>query len=468
MAAGRASHGASRRAGRQVQDGHADTILTAVKRRFLRALFASLAVAAIAAPAAGAAAPRVLAVEFENDVNPVTADYLTGAIDHANEDGFAAVVILLDTPGGLSESMRDIYKAELASKVPVIVYVAPDGARAASAGVWIGQAGDVLAMAPGTNLGSSTPVSVGGEDIQRDLRRKVVNDAAASLRALARTHGRNVKWVDAAVRRGSNLDAAEALQRNVIDLVAPSLPALLERVDGRKTQPKGIVVRTAGARIERVEMSFWKRVLDTLIDPNIIVLLMSLGVLGITIELLNPGLIFPGTVGSISLVTGLFGLQVLPISWAGLLLMLLAAGFFAAELFVPSHGALTLAGAASFVVGALMLFDPAGETYELSVWVAVAVAGTLAALFGVAFAKALQARRSKPHTGRDELLGEIGVVRRALDPDGLVFVNGELWQARTGGASVRAGEPVRVERVLGGLVLEVAPVEQPVPVTPPA
>ena len=439
-----------------------------MEKRCLRAFFASLAAAAIAAPAAGAATPRVLAVEFENGVNPVTADYLTGAIGRANEDGFAAVVVLLDTPGGLSEAMRDIYKAELASKIPVVVYVAPDGARAASAGVWIGQAADVLAMAPGTNLGSSTPVSVGGEDIQRDLRRKVVNDAAASLRALARTHGRNVRWVDDAVRKGSNLDATEALRRNVIDLIAPSLPALLERIDGRKTKPKGLVVRTAGAQIERLEMSFWKRVLDTLIDPNIIVLLMSLGVLGITVELLSPGLIFPGTVGAVSLVTGLFGLQVLPISWAGLLLMLLAAGFFAAELFVPSHGALTLAGAASFVVGALMLFDPAGESYEVSIWVALALAGTLAALVGVAFAKALQARRAKPHTGSDELLGEIGVVRRALEPEGLVFVHGELWQARAAGTPVRAGEPVRVERVVDGLVLEVAPVEQRVSVTPRA
>ena len=439
-----------------------------MKRRLLRAFFASLAAAAIAAPAAGAATPRVLAVEFENDVNPVTADYVTAQIERANDEGFAAVVILLDTPGGLSESMRDIYKAELASKIPVLVYVSPDGARAASAGVWIGQAADVLAMAPGTNLGSSTPVSVGGEDIQRDLRRKVVNDAAASLRALARTHGRNVRWVDAAVRKGSNLDAAEAFERNVIDVIAPSLPALLERVDGRTTKPKGLVVRTAGAKVVRVEMSFWKRVLDTLIDPNIIVLLMSIGVLGITLELLNPGLILPGTVGAISLVTGLFGLQVLPISWAGLLLMLLAAALFAAELFVPSHGALTLAGAASFVVGALMLFDPAGESYEVSVWVAGAVAGTFAVLFGVAFAKALQARRAKPQTGSDELLGVVGVVRRALAPDGLVFVHGELWQARSRGDAIPAGEPVLVERVVDGLVLEVARVEEPVAATPPA
>ena len=433
-----------------------------MKKRFLRALSASLAAAAIAAPV-GEAAERVLAVDFENDVNPVTADYVVGEIERANEGDYAAVVILLDTPRGLAEAMRDIYKAELESRIPVVVYVSPEGARAASAGVWIVQAADVAAMAPSTNLGSSTPVAAGGGEIPSDLRRKAINDAAKSLRALAETHGRNGDWAEQAVRRADNLTASEALDRNVIDVTARTLPALLEKIDGRRTKPDGKVLATADAEIERVEMSLWKRVLDTLIDPNIIVLLMSLGVLGITIELLNPGLIFPGTLGAISLITGLFGLQVLPISWAGLLLMLLAAAFFAAELFVPSHGALTLAGAASFVIGALMLFDPAGEVYEVSLPVALAVAGTLAALFGLAFAKALQARRAQPKTGMDELHGAIGVVRRALQPDGLVFVHGELWRAHARDGDIPAGEPVRVERVVDGLVLEVVPVEQAVP-----
>ena len=433
-----------------------------MKSLFLRALLLSIAALAFLAGPAGAATPRVLAVEFENDVNPVTADYVTSEIDRANDGGYDAVVILLDTPGGLSESMRDIYKRELASKVPVIVYVSPNGARAASAGVWIAEAADMLAMARGTNIGSSTPIDVGGGNIQSDLRRKVINDAAASLRALARTHHRNVKWVDAAVRRGSNIDATEALQRNVIDVIAPSLPALLRTIDGRKTVPKGIVLHTAGAHIDRVEMSFWKRILDTIIDPNIIVLLLSLGVLGITVELFNPGLIFPGTVGAISLITALFGLQVLPVSAAGLLLLLLSAGFFGAELFVPSHGALTLAGVASFVVGSLMLFDPAGPAYQVSLTVVLAIAGTLAVLFGIAFTKALQARRAKPQTGTDELRGEIGFVRRPLDPEGLVFVHGELWRARSLDGPITVGEAVRVERVGDGLVLEVLPVDRPV------
>jgi membrane-bound serine protease (ClpP class) len=312
-------------------------------------------------------------------------------------------------------------------------------------------------MAPQTNIGSSTPISVGGEDIQEDLRNKVVNDAAASLRALAREHGRNVKWADAAVRRASNLSAREALQMDVIDVIAPDLPTLLNEIDGRKTVPKGLVLNTAGAQIDEVEMSIWKRILDTLVDPNLIVILMSIGLLGITIELWNPGLIFPGTIGAISLVIGLFGLQILPISWAGVLLMLLAAGFFIAETFVVSHGALTLAGAVAFVIGALLLFDPAGDAYQVSLPVAIGVAAAMALMAGLAAAKIVQVRRAPVVTGESELIGQVGVVRQALDPEGFVFVHGELWRARTSGEPVEPGDTVRVEGLDDGLTLTVAP-----------
>ena len=411
-------------------------------------------------PAAGFAAPsqpRVLAVEFDNDVNPVTADYVVDQIERANEESYNAVVILLDTPGGLASAMKDIYEAELASKVPVIVYVSPEGARAASAGVWISQAADLLAMAPQTNIGSSTPVSVGGEDIQEDLRNKVVNDAAASLRALAREHRRNVKWVDAAVRRGANLSAREALEMNVIDVIAPDLPTLLNQIDGMETQPKMLLLETAGAKIDEVEMSFWKQILDTLIDPNLIVILMSIGVLGITIELWSPGLILPGTVGAISLIIGLFGLQILPVSWAGVLLLLLAAGFFVAEMFVVSHGALALAGAVAFVIGSLMLFDPAGESYQVSLQVALGVAATMALMVGLVVAKLVQVRRAEVVTGQEELIGQVGIVRQELDPVGLVFVHGELWRAKTAGEAIGPGRQVRVEGLDDALTLTVAP-----------
>jgi membrane-bound serine protease (ClpP class) len=423
--------------------------------------FGALALALAVTATAAAQTPRVLAVEFENDVNPVTKDYVINAIDRGEEEGYAAVVILLDTPGGLDSSMRDIIKRELDATVPVVMYVYPPGARAASAGAFLVMAADVAAMAPQTNIGSSTPVNLGGEDIPEDLRNKIVNDAAAYIREIATEHGRNPDAAEQFVREGANLGATEALEQDVIDVVADDLPSLLEEIDGMRTKPKGLVLETSGAEIDTVEMSFWQRILDTIIDPNLILLLMSIGVLGITVEIFNPGLIFPGTIGAISLIIGLFGLQVLPISWAGVLLLLLAAVFFGAEPFVTSHGALALAGGACFVLGSLLLFEPAGDAYEVSWPVAVAIAGTFVLLFGVAMTKVVQARRRTPTTGREELMGQVGVVRRALEPDGLVFVHGELWQARTTGESIPVGERVCVEAIGDGLVLEVRRVEEP-------
>jgi membrane-bound serine protease (ClpP class) len=430
----------------------------------LRSLLAAAAVAGLAliasAPAIGQEqAPRVRAIVLENDINPVTADYVIEQIERAENDRYDAVVILLDTPGGLAEAMRDIYKRMLASPLPVIVYVWPDGARAASAGVWIGQAGDILAMAPQTNLGSSTPIAAGGGDIPDDLRTKVVNDAAKSLRSLAEAHGRNGAWAERAVRQAANLSAPEALEQNVIDLIAADLETLLLEIDGQTTKgTKGIVLDTAGAAVDTVEMSLWERVLDTTVDPNIITLLLSLGALAITVELFNPGLIFPAAFGAISMIVGLFGLQVLPFSWAGALLMVVAFSFFIAEAFVASHGALAVAGAVAFVLGALMLFDPAGDSYQVSLGVAIAIAVTLLSVVVFALTKAAAVRKAPKRTGAEEMLGQAGVVREALAPEGLVFAHGELWRARAvSGEPLPAGTPVRVRRMTDGLMLEVEP-----------
>jgi membrane-bound serine protease (ClpP class) len=324
-------------------------------------------------------------------------------------------------------------------------------------------ASDVAAMAPQTNLGSSTPVAAGGGEIPSDLRKKVVNDAAAYISELAREHGRNAEWAESAVREASNLGAQEALEMNVIDFVSPTLPDLLADIDEFETKPKGLVLDTAGAEIETVEMSLWKRILDTVIDPNIIVLLMSIGLLGITVEILNPGLILPGTAGAISLILGLYGLQVLPVSAAGILLMLLALAFFAAEAFVTANGALALAGAVSFVFGALLLFDPAGDAYQVSLPVALAVGGTLALLTVFAAAKVIQARRARPQTGREELVGETGVAREGLTPEGFVFVHGELWRARASGGPIPAGATVVVEEIGDDLTLTVSRVTESAP-----
>ena len=407
---------------------------------------AALAAAVLVVPAPAAeSSPRVLVAEFENDVNPVTQDFLLDAIDRGEEEGYNAVVIEMDTPGGLASSMRAIVKGILAADVPVVVYVAPPGASADSAGAVIGMAADVLAMAPQTNIGSSTPVSIGGEDISEDLRRKIVNDAAAYIGELAREHGRNVQVAREMVTKATNLGAREALEQNVIDVIATDYPDLFRQIDGMTTEPKGLTISTPpDTQIERVELSAWKRLLDLLIDPNIIALMLSIGLIGIVVELWNPGLVFPGTVGAISLIVGLYGLQVLPISAAGLLLMLLAAGFFIAEAFITSHGALAVAGAVMFVIGALMLFDPAGEAYQISMPVAVAIAGTLALLFGFALTKAAQVRRVPVAVGSHRLVGEPAEVRG----ESLVFVDGELWHARTAdGSPLARGQPLLVEGV---------------------
>ena len=422
--------------------------------RALGTFLAGVAVALVLAGAAAGApsAPRVLVVEFDNDVNPVTQDYLQDEMHRAESDGFSAVVIEMDTPGGLGSSMRAIVKTMLALKVPVVVYVAPSGSSADSAGAVIGQAADVLAMAPQTNIGSSTPISATGGNFGSDLRKKVINDAAAYIGELAREHGRNGEKAEAMVRDAANYGAREAVRLDIADLMAPSVPALLGRIDGQKTVPKGLVLHTADAQVERVEMSFWKRALDLLIDPNVIALMLSIGLLGIVVELWNPGMIFPGTVGAISLIVGLYGLQVLPVSVAGVLLLLLSAAFFVAELFLPSHGALTIAGGITFVLGALMLFDPAGNAYQVSLWTAIAIAGSLALLMGVALSRVVKARRNPVEVGVTQLVGDDAVVRR----EGWVAVGGELWRARTpDGRPLVPGEHVTVESVEDGLELVV-------------
>jgi membrane-bound serine protease (ClpP class) len=406
---------------------------------------------ALAAPAA-TETPRVLVAEFDNDVNPVTQSFLQDALERGAKDGYNAVVIEMDTPGGLGSSMREIVKSMLAAPLPVVVYVAPPGSSADSAGAVIGQAADVLAMAPQTNIGSSTPITTSGEDFSKDLRRKIVNDAAAYIGELAREHGRNGPAAEAMVREAANFGARQALQKNIVDVVSPTLPALLREIDGRVTKPKGLTLSTAGAEVDRVEMSAWKKALDLLIDPNVIALMLSLGVVGLLVELWNPGLVFPGTVGAISLIVGLYGLQVLPVSVAGVLLLLLALGFFVAEAFVPSHGALTLAGGVMFVIGCMMLFDPAGPAYQVSLWTALALAGTLTLLLGVALTRVIKARRAPVEVSVGLLVGDEAVVRRP----GYVQVGGELWRARSAdGRPLEPGQRVRVEAVEDDLELVV-------------
>jgi membrane-bound serine protease (ClpP class) len=410
------------------------------------------------APPAVAAAPRVLAIHFDGDleVNPVTQDYVNHELGQAEKNGYSAAVILLDTPGGLSTSMRKIYQKELALKIPVIVYVSPAGARAASAGVWIAQAADVLAMNPVSNIGSSTPIDSSGQNIGKDLRRKVINDAARSLQALAAAHHRNTKWPVLAVTKASNLTARQALRMNVIDTIAPSLPALLRKLGDYRTKDadRPFTLHLAGAEIHEVHPGFFTRLLNTLIDPNLISLLFLAGLAGIGYEIFHPGVVLPGALGAVSLVTALFGFSVLPVSWAGLLLLLLGVALLVADLHVVSHGALTVAGLICLAVGALLLFHNAPAPYHTSKPLVIAVAVGLGSVWAFAVGKAWQVRRKPVLVDPRMIAGALGEVRR----DGLVYVNGELWQARTAdGGPLHPGERVQVES-LDGLVLTVRPV----------
>src|SRR5205809_1946635 len=352
--------------------------------------------------------------------------------------------------------MRSIYQKELALKIPVIVYVSPSGARAASAGVWVSQAADVLAMSPISNIGSSTPIDSSGQNLGSDLRRKVINDAAASLKALAAAHKRNTTWPVLAVTKASNLTAQQALKMNVVDAIAPSVPALLRQLDGYHTKDPGrpFILHLAGADVKDVSPGFLTRFLNTLIDPNIISLLFLAGLAGIGYEIFHPGVVLPGALGAVALVTALFGFSVLPVRWAGLILLLLGVALLVIDLHVVSHGALTVAGLICLAVGSIMLFHNAPPPYHTSKPLVIAIAVGLRAFWAFAVGKAWPGRPTPVTVGPQTIAGAVGEVRR----DGLVFVNGELWQAKTmGGERLMPGERVQVES-LDGLVLTVRPV----------
>jgi membrane-bound serine protease (ClpP class) len=424
-----------------------------MKRALLVALVALVALAAVisAGDAAGSSSrPRVLAITFGPDleINPVTQDYLTSKLSQAANDGYDAAVILLDTPGGLSTSMKTIYQAELASKVPVIVYVSPEGSRAASAGVWVSQAADVLAMSPDSNIGSSTPIESNGQNIGSDLRRKVIHDAEASLTALAVTHHRNAAWPAKAVRVASNLTAAQALKMHVIDFVAPTLPALLDKLDGYHTKDaqRPYTLHLANAEIDTVKPGFFTRFLNTIINPNLISLLFLLGIVGLIFEVLHPGVVLPGVLGAVCLVMALYGFSVLRPSWGGLALLVLGVILMIVDLHAPTHGVLTIGGLISLLFGLALLFQNEPGAYRVNLWLILGLGGAIAIFWAFATGKAMAARRLPVETGVQKMIGRKAEVRAP----GLVFVDGALWQAHTADDSdLVAGEEVRVEYVDG-------------------
>ena len=421
-----------------------------MKRAVLAAMVALACLVLVGGAAGAESKPRVLAITFGPDleINPVTQDYVTSQLSRAARDGYDAAVILLDTPGGLSTSMKTIYQAELASKVPVIVYVSPEGARAASAGVWVAQAADVLAMAPTTNIGSSTPIDSSGQNLGSDLRRKVINDSVASLTNLAAANHRNTTWPAKAVREASNLTAEEALQMNVIDFIAPTLPALLDKLDGYHTKnaQRPFTLHLAGAQIDTVKPGFITRFLNTIIDPNLISLLFLLGIIGLVFEVLHPGIVLPGALGAVALVMALYGFSVLRPSWGGLALVILGIVLLIVDLHAPTHGVLTIGGLIALLFGLALLFQNEPGAYRVNLWLILGLGGAIAIFWAFATGKALAARRLPVETGVHLMVGQRAEVRAP----GLVFVDGALWQAHTADDSdLVPGEEVEVEAIDG-------------------
>jgi membrane-bound serine protease (ClpP class) len=421
-------------------------------RRVLLLGLVLVGLAVVLAPLAAVSAPPapVSLIEMDGAITPVTVRLIATAIERAQAERSQALILQLDTPGGLERSMRSIVQSILKSEIPVIVYVSPGGARAASAGVFITMAGHVAAMAPATNIGAAHPVAVGGGS-DKVMMTKVENDAAAFARSIATERGRNAEWAEKAVRSSVSATEREAVKLRVVDLVAENIPDLLGKVDGRtvKTVRGQVTLRTREAQVKHIEIRFRDRFLALITDPNIAYILMMIGMLGLFFELSNPGVILPGVVGGISLILAFFAFQSLPINWAGLLLILFGVALLIAEIKIVSHGVLSIGGIVAMILGSMMLYDAPETGLRISWYVIIPTVGSTAGLFIFALSYGVRALYGRPTTGAAGMVGETAVARTALDPTGQVLVQGELWQAVAQNGAVAVGETVRITAVEG-------------------
>ena len=449
---------------------------SASKNRFVRGVIAALLVLVtlFANPATSSASPmrEVYVMRLAGAIGPASASFIADGLEQAKQADAELVVIMMDTPGGLDTSMREIIKQILAMPLPVATYVHPSGARAASAGTYILYASHLAAMTPGTNLGAATPIQIGAApppSEQSDegdtakapaavAERKAVNDAVAYIRSLAELRGRNADWAEEAVRGAASLSAGAALERGVVDIVAPDLDSLLEQLDGREVTIDGETreISTAGAAIEEIEPGWVTQFLSTITDPNIALIFMMIGIYGLIFEFLNPGALVPGTVGAICLLVGLYALAVLPVDFVGLALIVLGIGLMVAEAFAPSFGILGIGGLLAFVFGATVLFDTDLPEFRVS-WSVIAALGVFSAgVIILVVRTGLASFRHRVVSGAEGLIGESAIVTDWKDGKGHVFVHSERWNAQ-GPDDLRKGEPVIVNK-LAGLKLTVSAV----------
>jgi len=416
------------------------------------AFFISLLAGALLAVTAHAQAPTVKVMHVEGTIVPIVADYIERGIDQAEDENATVCIIELDTPGGLLDTTERIVQKIMNADVPVVVYVAPKGAWAASAGTFITLSANIAAMTPGTTIGAAHPVSGGGEEIPEDQMKKIVEFSAKWMKTIAEERGRNMEEAQLAVTESKSFTDTDALNANLIDLRADNLESLIAEIDGREvTLANGatVTIDTGNYELVRDEMNFIESFLHAISDPNIAYILLSVGSIGIIAEIYNPGMFFPGIAGAISLLLAFYSLGVLDAQWGGILLIILAFGLFVGEALTASFGIFTAGGITALVIGSLILFPRGSPLFTVNPWLIAVVVLLVAGFFAFAIQKVLKARRRQASTGREELIGKTAVVRIALTPEGEVFFKGELWTAVVDKGRVKPGEEVIISKVDG-------------------